>query len=358
VRAASAQAGAPTVSYGASHPRACSAQFRCRSQVVFLDSGLNEVSGNATMTLVTNATVSLHPASPLLVVATSGSKAFVGPFFLYVFNWLPSQMPLLVAISARVSSIPQYGPNILTLWLRPTCQPGSFVTPSLADLLAQPKINPVMSCVVCKAPFYNSSFFDAAQCFTLRWDFHDVPMIVTSGKPLTIANITAVNEAGLTISNTTEWKIQLSLVRSIHSSVHSSIELELENGITRWTTLAAPMYSDKPAVDYSWRLRVHVNSIEPVLTLMLPSNNNVRVLDVAPFVYKVAPEFLSFAGSSAITLRAGFDPTVPTAKHSFAVDAELPSVRNDSCLFVSRGVRLAGIAVRSCKSLHKLRKHC
>jgi hypothetical protein len=89
---------------------------------------------------------------------------------------------------------------------------------------------------------------------------------------------------------------------------------------------------------------------------MLPPNSNVIVLDVAPFVYKAAPESLSFAGSSAITLRAGFILTSLLAKHAFAVDAELPSVRNDTCRFVSRGVALPDIRNQS-KSLHQLRKY-
>ncbi len=321
-------------------------------EVVFLDLGLNEVSGNATLTLATNGTVSMYPAKPCMVVATFGSKAYILPFFLFVSDWLPSQVPLLIGITAMKSSIPQYGSNILILWLHPTCSPGSFVAPSLDALLAQPNINHTMRCEVCKFPFYNSSFFDATQCFTLRWTFPDLPMIVTSGKPLTIANITVVNEAGMIISNTKGWKVNVSLVRAIHSAVSSGIEVEIENGTTRSRTLGAPMYADKPAIDYSWRLRVHVHSVDAVLTLMLPSNNNVRVLDVAPFVYKAVPESLSFAGSSVITLTAGFVSTVPTSKSAFAANLDLPSLRNDTCLFISRGVALPDIIVEANRSIN------
>ena len=189
----------------------------------------------------------------------------------------------------------------------------------------------------------------------MRWSLPFLPMLVISGKSLIIANITVVNEDDVLLSNANGWKINVSLVRSINSSMHSSIEVEVENGVIRPAILAAPMYADKPASDYSWRLQVHVHKGDGAFTLLLPPNRNVLVLDVAPFVYQVAPGSLSFAGSSAVTLRAGFILTLPIPKYAFAVDVQLPSVRNDTCRFVSRGAALTDIMIKSNRTINSER---
>ena len=68
-----------------------------------------------------------------------------------------------------------------------------------------------------------------------------------------------------------------------------------------------------------------MNSTNAALSLMLLFEKNVCVLDVAPFEHQAAPASLSFGGSAGITLRAGFIPMVPIAKHAFVANTEMPS---------------------------------
>ena len=115
------------------------------------------------------------------------------------------------------------------------------------------------------------------------------------------------------------------LLRGAENNIpYSGIEATLSNGIVLPVVLTDPIYSDKPATDYSWRLELRVNGANAALSLMLPSEKNVRVLDVAPFVHKAAPQSLSFGGSSGITLTSSFVSMVPIAKYAFAANAELP----------------------------------
>ena len=133
------------------------------------------------------------------------------------------------------------------------------------------------------------------------------------------------------------------LLRGAENNIpYSGIEATLSNGIALPVVLTDPIYSDKPATDYSWRLELLVNSTNAALSLMLPFEKNVRVLDVAPFEYQAAAS-LSFGGSSGIKHRAGFIPMVP--KHTFAANTEMPSARNDTCLFVPRGAVLPNISI-------------
>jgi hypothetical protein len=100
-------------------------------EIFFLDSGLNEVSGNATMSLTSvNASVFVHPAASFSLVSNTTFKAYVRPFFLYVMNWLPSEMPLKIGLIATNSSVLQYGSGVLSLQLNHSCSPGYVVVPS------------------------------------------------------------------------------------------------------------------------------------------------------------------------------------------------------------------------------------
>lgn len=103
-------------------------------EVMFLDAGLNEVSGNATMSLVCiNTSVFVHSAEPFTVVSNGNIKAFAPPFFLFVRDWHPSMSPLMIGLTTANSSIPQYGPKFVTVQLNWTCSPGSRV-PSLSPV--------------------------------------------------------------------------------------------------------------------------------------------------------------------------------------------------------------------------------
>jgi hypothetical protein len=100
-------------------------------EIMFLDAGLNEVSGNASMSLVSiNSSVFLYPANRFAVFSNASLRAFVPPFFLYVLNWMPSEFPFKITLAAANSTLIQYGTNLVTMYLNPSCSPGQFITPS------------------------------------------------------------------------------------------------------------------------------------------------------------------------------------------------------------------------------------
>jgi hypothetical protein len=131
-------------------------------EIMFLDAGLNEVSGNATMSLTSiNSSVFLYPANRFTVVSNASVRAYAPPFFVYVLNWMPSNLPIKIAIAAANSSVIQYGTNLVTMYLNRSCSPGQYiVSSSLRDLhtqLALQKANTNMS-------FARSSSFVCTNC--------------------------------------------------------------------------------------------------------------------------------------------------------------------------------------------------
>jgi hypothetical protein len=107
-------------------------------EIMFLDAGLNEVSGNATMTLLCmNSSTFLYPAASFTAVSNATFKAYAPAFFVYILDWMPSESPSKVRLTTANSSVPQYGANIVTLQLNRTCSPGHRLNHgSLPDLHA------------------------------------------------------------------------------------------------------------------------------------------------------------------------------------------------------------------------------
>jgi hypothetical protein len=108
-------------------------------EIMFIDDGLNEVSGNATMSLVCiNASVHVHPAKPFTVFSNASVKAYVPAFFLYVNYWIPSESPLNIALTTTNSTALQYRSNVVTAYLNRSCSPGHrFLLTSFNDLYTQ-----------------------------------------------------------------------------------------------------------------------------------------------------------------------------------------------------------------------------
>ena len=107
-------------------------------EIVFLDVGLNEVTGNATMSLTCiNTSVFLYPAIPFTAISNITAKAIVPPFFLYVMNWAPSQTLLKIALTTANSTVYPHGTNVVTLQLNRSCHTGRyFAIHSYAHLYA------------------------------------------------------------------------------------------------------------------------------------------------------------------------------------------------------------------------------
>jgi hypothetical protein len=112
-------------------------------EIVFLDAGLNEVSGNVTMSLgCTNSSAFVYPVQSFSVAANASLKTYLPPFFLYVLDWIPSETPFRIGLNPINSSILQYGASIVTLYLNQSCFPGYRMTiSSFTDMYSQLKSN-------------------------------------------------------------------------------------------------------------------------------------------------------------------------------------------------------------------------
>ncbi len=116
-------------------------------EIMFLDAGLNEVYGNATMSLVCiNASVFVYPAKAFTVISNASIKTYAPSFFLYVLDWLPSETPIMIGLTAVNSSALQYETNIVTLQLKQSCFTGHrVVISSHAELFAHMKLKKMSS---------------------------------------------------------------------------------------------------------------------------------------------------------------------------------------------------------------------
>jgi hypothetical protein len=144
-------------------------------EIMFLDAGLNEVSGSATMALVSvNASAFVYPAQSFTISANETFKAYAPSFFMYATDWAPMVAPIFIRIAATNSSVPQYGSKDTAVHLNWTCAPGHrLVTSSVADFFSLLKVvnqnltdaasGAFSKCVSC-AQGTVSSIFDAQTC--------------------------------------------------------------------------------------------------------------------------------------------------------------------------------------------------
>jgi hypothetical protein len=112
-------------------------------EIMFLDIGLNEVSGNATMSFISvNASVFVYPAQPFMVESNETFKSYAPPFFIYANHWMPTGSSNLIGITTANCSIPHYGSKILTVIMNWTCAPGHrLATSFIVDLFVQSKMS-------------------------------------------------------------------------------------------------------------------------------------------------------------------------------------------------------------------------
>jgi hypothetical protein len=151
-------------------------------EAVFLDLGLNEVSGNVTISLMcTDTNVSLYPARSFVIKSNLTFKAVLPPCLLHVLDWMPLRASYLAEIISSNVSVPQYGSGTLAFQLNPTCFPGYRVFHPLFDyLLSQSKTNatnPAVSCARC-ANGTISSQSDSLTCRSAELCFMWVSLIL------------------------------------------------------------------------------------------------------------------------------------------------------------------------------------
>jgi hypothetical protein len=86
----------------------------------------------------------------------------------------------------------------------------------------------------------------------------------------------------------------------------------LQDGISVYAVIAAPLYIQAPASDYQWRLLLFADGLPfPVLNSTHPLSANVVVLDFQPVIIQVAPLSISYVGGDVFTV-VGFPTFNPT----------------------------------------------
>jgi hypothetical protein len=145
-------------------------------EIVFIDAGMNEVSGRASMSLVCiNSSAFVFPAQTFTAVTHGSRKSFVPPFFLYVNNWIPSETQFKISLTTANNSILPYGQNTASLHLNHSCSPGHHLSFSSYEDFYTELISkntnanvsnagtPLSLCMKCSNGTI-SNFFDAKVC--------------------------------------------------------------------------------------------------------------------------------------------------------------------------------------------------
>ena len=311
-------------------------------EVMFLDSGLNEVSGNATMSLsCINRSVSIYPSESFTVTSNfPTSKAFLPPFFLHVLDWMPTEAPFVIGITTSNASIPSHGSSAVTFQLNRTCSPGHRINiDSFVSVLEELKMNRTKApatCTACSAPQYSSWYNDATQCVTLRWPH--LPHLVQSGQDVDVSGVLLLNEKSALVKPSAAIILSTSLVRENSNSNNSHLVCQamVTNGVSQSCKISQIIYQQSPGSDYKWLLEIRAFGTNVVLfSIRLPLDGHTTVLDFAPFVKSALPVGFSFAGGDVITLFGVFPPEVIPEK-LFVQKASVPALFDrDACVFTS-----------------------
>jgi hypothetical protein len=331
-------------------------------EIIFLDSGLNEVIGNASMSLVcSNKSAVVYPSEMFAVKSTATVKAIVPPFFVHVLEWTPADFPFDVRIAMLRSngSVPQHGPASVALKLRPTCFPGNRIESlPFPDLLNASLANSAVKCIPC-LPFFSTWHYDAARCLTLRWP--EAPHVVQSGLDVVVSGVSLRDELALVIPYSDIF-LTTTMVRGSTRRNQTSCRSRVINGVSQSCTIQRVVYQESPGLDYKWMLELFAaNTNVPLFTLLLPTDKSVAVLDFAPVVDSVVPSSLSFIGGQTITLVGRF-PQNMLPERVFAQNVSLPALFSDRCIFVSKrekgNVTLTVAANRSVDSSNAIVFEC
>lgn len=345
----------------------------------FMDSGLNEVPGNASITLACGGGGAvMFPSLSFSVSAniSNSTKAVAPPFFMYVSKWHASAPLHVSSIKIINSSVPVHGADFVTIQLRPTCNISRhiiFSVPENAALLSQLLSNSSfqhVSCTNCQSVVSNSLYHDSSECLTLKWGIPDMPLIVQSGKDAIISNVVTVNhlnQAAIIDDKKLVLFLKVSLLATVPNSAQtqevSASSARLINGFSLVpTSKILPVYARKPGLGYRWFLQLVVFHQTNSTFLELMFSENVKVLDYAPQLRDgdVVPfDGLSYAGGTVITISGSFPFGVSPG--FFAADAVLPRVQGDMCVFKSEIAGLSPIflpANRSFASNSSIRFLC
>jgi hypothetical protein len=320
-------------------------------EIMFLDAGLNEVSGNSSITLRrVSGEAELYPNEEFTTasntIARPPVKAMVPPFFLFMLAGNPTAGPVVVKISSGNSSIPKHPSSVVSVNLYPMCLPGYHTIPiAHSILLLSLKTNRMESsslCSICdRSRQFSSWYYDAPRCMTMAWP--DLPRVVQSGRDIDLKGSVLLNDESAIFQNSESILITVSLVRGFSGRSPYFCNTTLENGLTKPCKIKQIAYQQRPDNDYTWSLQLK-SATDVNVTLMsitLPVDGGVTVLDFAPVVGSASPSNLSFAGGSFVTLTGVF-PLGATSNNGFHMNSSVPVIANDTCLLKSN--QMAGLA--------------
>ena len=255
-------------------------------------------------------------------------------------DWMPSYVPFEIGIITGNTSIPSFGPSVVKVQLNSTCRPGHRVQkPSFADLLEQlTKFSSVsvVRCILCQAPLFFSWQNDALHCLSLRW--LALPRLLQSGQDVVASGISLINETLFHVKTSADMMLVVALVRGNIGNSPFACNASMKNGTSQSCTISRIVYQQSPGSDYSWLLELRSYGANiSLLSIRLPSDGSVTVLDFPPVVSLTVPSSLSFAGGDRITLYGVFPQDALPEIH-FMAHIFLPSLFNDTCVFTSSQV--------------------
>jgi hypothetical protein len=317
-------------------------QFRAQTyslirdvEIHFRDKGMNIVSGNAMMRMrPVDASFLVYPSYEFHISSNGTEKVTLPPFFLSTSGWnaASSGSPLLISVLGTVKSSDS---SVIAMNMTATCAPGTRLSfPSGNSSVEFVYISLLsghnVACSFCTKPQFGTWLFDTPDCLTLTYT--NAPVIVHSGKSLSIKGIEVTAEGGHIASYAPNWTVLLRLQQRNFTISAVNASVMLQQGRSQPTT-TVPAYADKPSSDYFWVLQLRADMIgsSPNFNVTLPQN--VTVLDFAPASLRIVPSSLSQSGHALITV-SGFFPSFVFQPTAFS-SSVLPALRDNRCLFQS-----------------------
>jgi hypothetical protein len=312
-------------------------------EIMFLDVGLNVVTGNATMSLFCEfGAASIYPNNAFKIASNMESqpsvKAMVPPFFVFIQEWMTTLDFLIVGISSINSSVPKHPSSVVMLRLSASCFPGHRIsapfTAVFPSILTLNRLRVPTLCSMCDSSQQFSSFYhDASQCLTLRWP--GLLKLVQSGQDVAVDGVLLMNQALVIEQSSAVFSMTASLIRARerNSAVCSTT---IANGIAKSCKISQIVYQQSPGSDYKWLFTLHpINDLNVTLmTVILPLDGFVTVLDFGPIVHALVPGRLSFSGEPLLTLVGKF-PLNAFASGFHHGPSSFLDIFNDTCVFTS-----------------------
>jgi hypothetical protein len=304
-------------------------------EIMFLDQGLNEVSGHATFFLkCINTTASIHPQDAFSVSSNIklSIKAMVDPFFIHNLDSPSAYLPT-ISIGTVNSSVPNVHSSVVHVVLGFTCSPGHRIrTPMPSELLKLLRLQlgdlsvAEIRCEVCVSIYY-----DATKCVSLRWS--QLPTLVQSGQDIDVDGIHIVDETLEIVNNVHAIMMTVALIQNNNFSSQSNCSSVILHGFSTKCKIVRVVFDQSPG-DHKWLIQLQ-STYEPkdvLAKVLLPENGKVTALDWGPSIQNVVPDRLSFAGHSSITLSGIFPNSIGGF---FSGNANVSLLRNHSCVFSS-----------------------